>query len=92
MADCITIPEGGQKDRVLAGMKTQLLKEGKSDSTINKYLRDAHEFLIRTEPASGGDDLFPDEETIAEYRKYLAAHYKISSVNSMLAGINYLFR
>ncbi len=62
-----------------------LLGEGRSQATAEKYVRDVKKFreiLLQL----GCREI--DEKRVLEYKEYLKNHYKISSVNSMLAAMN----
>ena len=76
---------------LLDGMKDQMKKEGKAEATINKYLRDASNYLRFAEGVKGENMPFLSDSTVMEYRDELSLRLKKSSVNSMLAGINYFF-
>ena len=70
---------------VLPEFKKHLILEEKSQATIEKYLRDVKAFLKYV-----GDERIT-KETVIEYKNYLLTRYKIRSINSMLASLNYLF-
>lgn len=62
-----------------------LLGEGRSGATVEKYVRDVKKFreiLLLL----GYREI--DEKRVLEYKEYLKDHYKLSSVNSMLAAMN----
>lgn len=60
-----------------------MIEEEKSKATIEKYIRDITQFY----DFLPNDKLLTVESTIA-FKKYLLEHYKLSSVNSILAAIN----
>ncbi|MBS5065601.1 MAG: tyrosine-type recombinase/integrase [Hungatella hathewayi] len=60
-----------------------LMDEERSRATVEKYLRDVRRFLEYL-----GDDGGVDKEKVREFKQELMEHYKISSVNSMLAAVN----
>ena len=72
--------------RNLSDFQAYLHREEKSSATIEKYLRDAKQFL-----------LFAQEQRITKelalaYKQHLQKHgYSIRSINSMLAALNSLF-
>ncbi len=73
-------------DEVLADFKKRLLREEKSDATIEKYMRDATAFSVFC-----GEKEVTKEVVIAYKQKLLKENYAIRSVNSMLASLNSLF-
>lgn len=64
-----------------------LLEMEKSTATIEKYLRDIRKFSDWL-----GSDRTITKERVIEYKNALTAHYKTSSVNSMLVALNMYFR
>ena len=82
--------ESNLTEILLDGMEKKMLSEGKSDATISKYLRDARKFLDYMQTGIRGKDVCLSQENISEYRDRLSENYKKRSVNSMLAGVNYL--
>lgn len=66
----------------IAGFQDKLTGEEKSNSTIQKYLRDIKAFytFIGEEPVT--------KEAVMRYKQHLMERYKPSSVNSMLAAVN----
>ena len=60
-----------------------LMDEERRRATVEKYLRDVRRFLEYL-----GDDGGVDKEKVREFKQELMEHYKISSVNSMLAAVN----
>ncbi len=86
------LSDSNYAESLLSEMRTQLIREGKSNATIGKYLRDARKFVSFV---SGHNDEYSeilDADVLNEYRGYLLGNYKISSANSMFAGVNYLLR
>ncbi len=73
-------------DGVLIDFKKRLLREEKSDATIEKYMRDATAFFVFC-----GEKEVTKEVVIAYKKKLLDENYAIRSVNSMLASLNSLF-
>ena len=73
--------ESNLTEILLDGMEKKMLSEGKADATISKYL---------TEAGIKGKDACISQENISEYRDRLSEKYRKRSVNSMLAGVNYL--
>jgi len=70
----------------LTAFHNHLLREEKSCHTIEKYLRDAGAFVLYAARRE-----LTKELTVA-YKKSLETAYAVSSVNSMLAGVNSLLR
>ena len=68
---------------MLEPYREYLMDEERSRATVEKYLRDARKFLEYL-----GDDGRVDKEKVREFKQELMEHYKISSVNSMLAAVN----
>ena len=62
-----------------------LMSEERSQNTVEKYLRDVKAFMRF---AKGGT---LTKEIVIGYKKHLQEHYKVRSINSMLASINSLF-
>ena len=65
--------------------KEHLIKCEKSESTIEKYLRDIKAFSLWL----GEEEM--TKETILEYKKHLQENYKVRSVNSILSSLNAFF-
>lgn len=65
----------------------QLRAEEKSTATILKYRHDVGDFLKYIE---GEKEL--QKEQVIHYKEHLSEHYKITSVNSMLAAVNSFLR
>ena len=61
-------------------------KRGKSENTIEKYVRDVRAFA-----AYAGNAEITKESVIAYKNKLLSEGYAVRSINSMLASINSLF-
>lgn len=71
---------------IIEKFRLYLLDEEKSDNTIEKYLRDV------TALANFCKSTAITKEVVIAYKEKLTEdHYSISSINSMLAGINSLF-
>lgn len=69
----------------LESFRGYLLREEKSDATVEKYLRDARRFWAYAGQASVTKDL------VMEYKQALLEQgYAVRSINSMLAGLNSL--
>ena len=73
----------GLTPEMLEPYREYLMDEERSRATVEKYLRDARKFLEYL-----GDDGRVDKEKVREFKQELMEHYKISSVNSMLAAVN----
>lgn len=84
------LSDGINAEALLDGMKTKMLREGKADATISKYLRDANCFLDYLKARIRGEDACFRPEIVCEYREFISKKYTKRSVNSMLAGVNYL--
>jgi site-specific recombinase XerD len=70
-------------------MEGRLRAEGKSEATVNKYIRDVKKYFDFVVRATGSADKYCDWEILQRYREYLGKSYKLSSANSMIAGVNY---
>ena len=68
---------------MLEPYREYLMDEERSRATVEKYLRDVRKFLKYL-----GDDGGVDKEKVRGFKMELMEHYKISSVNSMLAAVN----
>ena len=66
----------------LTGFQEYLVQEEKSTLTVEKYLRDAGQFLcwLRNRELS--------KAQVLAYKEYLIGRYAIASVNSMLSSLN----
>jgi len=64
-----------------------LLKDEKSELTVEKYIRDTKAFLSYV-----GDSIVSKETVILYKNKLISENYAIRSINSMLASLNCLFR
>lgn len=71
---------------VMEIFERELRADEKSEATIVKYLRDVRRFMNYV-----GEEPLTKERVIA-YKRSLCAHYRISSVNSMLAAVNSFLR
>lgn len=65
--------------------KQHLINEEKSQSTLEKYVRDISAFTVWL----NGREL--KKETVLEYKAYLTENYAPASTNSMLSSINSFF-
>ena len=68
---------------MLEPYREYLMDEERSRATVEKYLRDVRKFLEYL-----GDGGGVDKEKVRGFKMELIEHYKISSVNSMLAAVN----
>ncbi len=68
---------------LLTAFENYLLREEKSTTTVEKYIRDARAFVIYTEGKTVSKEL-----TVAYKKSLEETGYKPRSINSMLAGIN----
>lgn len=64
--------------------KAHLISEERSETTVEKYMRDANGFL----QFSKGE---ATKEKVIEYKVYLQEKYAVRSVNSVIAALNTLF-
>lgn len=71
--------------KIIAEFKEHLVLEGKSEITVEKYIRDVKAF------AKYAQNNAATKETVIAYKKHLQENYAVRSVNSMLASINSLF-
>ena len=69
----------------MADFKAWLIREEKSDLTVEKYVRDAERFLLWL----GGAELTKDR--VLEYKAGLLGEYAAVSVNSILSSLNSYF-
>lgn len=74
------------KQEDLQGFKKHLLEEEKSDSTIEKYMRDVNKFVNFI------GNRYIDKTAAMEYKAMLAEEYKVRSANSMIASLNAFFK
>lgn len=72
---------------MLTTLMIQMKEEEKSKATIDKYIRDVRVFIEYI-----GENQPFNKSTLILYKAHLAEKYELSSANSMLAAINYLFR
>lgn len=79
MTDRILLPQ------YLNAFREYLLREEKSAVTIEKYLRDAHTFLVYV-----GEQMITKEVTVSYKKSLIEKKYAIRSINSMLASLNQL--
>ncbi len=71
-------------EQQIASFEAYLTREEKSGLTISKYIRDVHSFYAFL----GGNGECTKEDVI-RYKQELAAAYRTSSINSMLAAVNH---
>lgn len=65
-------------------------QEEKSRATIQKYTRDARQFIRFVEEKGGADPgMEITKELVLSYKLYLTEQYQPASVNSMLAAVNH---
>ena len=81
-----------RRSEVLGELEKALWSKGKSQATIRKYVRDAGKYLSYVQNKYGSEDCAYDRIILEEYRDHLLSVYKVTSVNSMIAGINYLLK
>ncbi|MCD8222878.1 MAG: tyrosine-type recombinase/integrase [Clostridiales bacterium] len=62
--------------------RQSLIDEEKSASTVQKYMHDLRVFVSFT----GGEPV--DKELMIRYKEFLLKNYLVTSINSMLAGVN----
>ena len=70
----------------IAAFKEHLILAERSRATVSKYIRDVTAFAR----FAGGNEI--TKETVIEYKEFLQKRYKVRSVNSVLAGLNSLFK
>ena len=71
--------------RMIAEFKGHLILEERSETTIEKYIRDVKAFSAYAQNTA------VTKEIVIAYKKHLQENYAVRSVNSMLASINSLF-
>ena len=69
-------------DLYLTNLVKELYNEEKSESTINKYMKDTRDFISFL----GNHDI--DKEIVIEYKKHLSEEYKPATVNAKIVAIN----
>lgn len=73
------------KEQDIKEFQAYLIREEKSEATVEKYLRDARAFLAFAEQAA------VTKELVMSYKESLIAkNYAVRSINSMLASLNSL--
>lgn len=77
---------------ILEEMECRLCCEGKSKASIRKYISDAGQYLEYVCDRYGSEEYAFDRGVLEEYRKHMLAGYRITSVNSKIAGINQLMK
>ena len=83
---------GSRGSAILEGMERSLCCKGKSQATVEKYMRDASHYLEYARVKYGSEEQAFRQSVLEEYRGHLLESYKITSVNSMIAGINCLMK
>lgn len=79
------------KKQILTGKEIEnferfLMREEKSENTIQKYLHDVRAFMM-----FAGENEITKETVIAYKNKLINENYAVRSINSMLASLNILF-
>ena len=72
---------------LIRDFREKLLRDERSNTTIEKYLRD-----LRTFTDYVGQNVKISKEDVIAYKQYLTERYAPASVNSMLAALNTFFR
>lgn len=75
------------RTRMLQQFEEKLKAGEKSPATIEKYLRDARQFLENV-----GESSALTKDTVISYKQSLTRHYTVTSANSKLAAVNSLLR
>ena len=70
----------------ILSFKESLCESERSRATVEKYMRDIRAFISFL----GSDTV--SKSTVLSYKEQLTKSYAVSSVNSMLAALNSLFR
>ena len=70
----------------LMRFKNYLVSNENSIATVEKYVRDVRLFLSFSKSGTF------DRQTVLCYKEWLSENYKVSSANSMIAGLNAFFR
>ncbi len=68
---------------MIAGFRHHLIETERSAATLAKYTRDVKKLYVFLQKRP------LDKERMLEFKEYLISNYKVSSVNSILAGINH---
>lgn len=74
------------ENRRLEKFRAFLREEEKSERTVEKYMRDLNAFGTFI-----GEGTMLEKQKVIEYKKILAAKYRVSSVNSILVALNRFF-
>lgn len=74
-------------ERQLERFRLHLIEEERSDSTIEKYLRDVRKLFARYPGRTGFT-----KDMVLEHKRALSETYKSTSANSMLVAMNQFFR
>lgn len=69
----------------IQAFEKHLITSEKSAATVEKYIRDIKCFVTWM------DGRTPDKNIVIEYKQFIAAAYKTTSVNSMLSSLNSFF-
>ncbi|MCC8128260.1 MAG: tyrosine-type recombinase/integrase [Clostridiales bacterium] len=69
-------------EQMVEEYRKSLVNEEKSEATVNKYMHDVGVFLSY----AGAEPV--DKEMMIAYKDFLLKSYQVSSINSMLAGVN----
>jgi len=75
------------KPEMLDLFKSRLIKDEKSQATLEKYIRDVEAFF-----RYAGVGAAVTKDVAVGYKKHLAQRYAITSANSMLAAVNRFFK
>ena len=78
-------------EKKIRQFEKELTREEKSSTTIRKYMHDVRQFCLWLSQNGAETGKITKELTIA-YKQDLMDHYRISSVNSMLAPVNRFLR
>lgn len=68
--------------KMLVSFREELIRDEKSEATVEKYLRDLKSFV-----RYGGEEPL-NKELVVRYKQSLTERYAPASVNSMLAAVN----
>ena len=78
-------------EKKIRQFEKELTREEKSSTTIRKYMHDVRQFCLWLSQNGAETGKITKELTIA-YKQDLMDHYRISSVNSMVAAVNRFLR
>ena len=76
-------------ETTLQSYKNHIYTQEKSQNTIDKYIRDIRTFTAWLQTQEHKDIT---KDCVIRYKKYLEAHYRPSSTNSMLTALNGFFK